>query len=104
MGLGFPFVYLVFVHGAAGSVAVLVVVFFLLGLVDLGLIGVRFGLVPLKVGASWVRHLHVAFARHFRFALVSGCGYSEGSRAYQGSRRRIPIVVVRVKVSGYGAG
>ena len=104
MGLGFPFVNLVFVHGAAGSVAVLAVVFFLLGLVDLDLIGVRFGLVPLKVGASWVRHLHVAFARHFRLALVSGYGYFEGSRAYQGSRRRIPIVVARVKVSGYGAG
>jgi hypothetical protein len=104
VSLGFPFVNLVFVRGAAGSVAVLAVVFFLLGLVDLDLIGVRFGLVPLVVDASRVRHFHVAFALRVRSALVNGCGYSGGSRAYQGCRRRIPIVVVRVKVSGYGAG
>ena len=104
VGLVFPFVNLVFVHGAAGSVAVLAVVFFLLGLVDLGLIGVRFGLVPLKVGASWVRRLHVAFARHVRFALVSRCGFFGKSRACRGSHRRIPNVVVGVRVPRYGAG
>jgi hypothetical protein len=97
-------VYLVFVLGAAGSVVVLAVVFFLSVWVGSGLVGYGLDVVMLVVGASRVRHLHVAFARHFRLALVSGYGYFEGSRAYQGSRRRIPIVVVRVKVSGYGAG
>ena len=91
-----------FVHGAAGSVAVLVVVFFLLGLVDLGMIGVRFGLVPLKVGASWVRRLHVAFARHVRFALVSRCGFFGKSRACRSSHHRIPILVGGLEMPRYG--
>ena len=103
VGLGVPFVCLVFVHGAAGFVVVLAVVFFLSVWVGSGLVG--FGLdVVLVVDASRVRHLHVAFALRVRSALVNGCGYAEGSRTYQGSRRRIPIVVARVKVSGYGAG
>jgi len=58
----------------------------------------------LLLGAPRVRHFRVAFALRVRSASVSGYGYFEGSRAYQGSRRRVPIVVVRVKVSGYGAG
>ena len=104
MGLGFPFVYLVFVHGAAGFVVVLAVVFFLSVWVGSGLVGFGLDVVLVVVDASRVRHFHVVFALRVRSALVNGCGYSEGSRAYQGSRRRIPIVVARVKVSGYGAG
>jgi len=101
-------VYLVFVHGAAGFVVVLAVVFFLSVWVGSGLVGFGLDAVMLVVDASRVRHFHVAFASTFalrvRSASVNGCGYSEWSRAYQGSRRRISIVVVRVKVSGYGAG
>ena len=104
MGLGFPFVCLVFVHGAAGFVVVLAVVFFLSVWVGSGLVGFGLDVVLVVVDASRVRHLHVAFALRVRSALVNECVYSEGSRAYQGSRRRIPIVVARVKVSGYGAG
>jgi hypothetical protein len=104
VGLGFPFVCLVFVHVAAGFVVVLAVVVFLSVWVGSDLVGFEHELVMLVVGAPRVRHFHVAFALRVRSALVNGCGYSEGSRAYQGSRRRIPIVVARVKVSGYGAG
>ena len=104
MGLGFPFVCLVFVLGAVGSVLVLAVVFFLSVWVGSGLVGFGLDVVLVMVDASRVRHLHVAFALRVRSALVNGCGDAEGSRAYQGSRRRIPIVVARVKVSGYGAG
>ena len=102
--MGFPFVYLVFVHEAAGFVVVLAVVFFLSVWVGSSLVGFGLYVVLVVVDASRVRHLHVAFALRVRSALVNGCGDAEGSRAYQGSRRRIPIVVVRVKVSGYGAG
>ena len=104
MGLGFPFVCLVFVHGAAGFVVVLAVVFFLSVWVGSGLVGFGLDVVLVRVDASRVRRFHVAFALRVRSALVNECGYSEGSRAYQGSRRRIPIVVARVRVSGYGAG
>jgi hypothetical protein len=102
VGLGFPFVCLVFVHGAAGFVVVLAVVFFLSVWVGSGLVGFGLDVVLVVVDASRVRHFHVAFADHVRSALVSGCGNSEGGRACRGSRHRIPIVVVRVKVSGYG--
>ena len=63
MGLGFPFVYLVFVHGAAGSVVVLAVVFFLSVWVGSGLVGFGLDVVLVVVDASRVRHLHVAFVR-----------------------------------------
>ena len=104
VGLGFPFVYLVFVLGAAGSVVVLAVVFLLSVWVGSGLVGYGLDVVMLVVDASRVRHFHVAFALRDPSALVNGFGYSEGSRAYQGCRRQIPIVVVRVEVSIYGAG
>ena len=66
--------------------------------------GVWVELVMLVVGAPRVRRFRVVFAFRVRSALVSGCGCSEGRRACQSSRHRIPIVVVREKVSGYGAG
>ncbi len=91
-----------FVHGGAGSIVVLAVVFFLSVWVGSGLVGFGLAVVLVMVDASRVRRFHVAL--RVRSALVNGCGYSEGSRANQGSRRRIPIVVARVKVSGYGVG
>ena len=59
MGLAFPFVYLVFVHEAAGSVVVLVV-FFLSVWVCSDLVGFGHELVMLVIGAPRVRHFHVA--------------------------------------------
>ena len=96
MGLGFPFVCLVFVHGAAGFVVVLAVVFFLSVWVGSGLVGFGLDVVLVVVGAPRVRRFRVVFAFRVRSALVSGCGCSEGRRACQSSRHRIPIVVVRV--------
>ena len=80
MGLGFPFVYLVFVYGAAGSVVVLAVVFFLSVWVRSGLVGFGLDKLMLVVDASRVRHFqfHVAFALRVRSALVNGLATLRG--------------------------
>ena len=83
---------------------VLAVVFFLSVWVGSGLVGFGLDVVLVVVDASRVRHLHIAFALRVRYALVNGCGYSEGSRAYRGSHHRIPNVVVGVRAPRYGAG
>ena len=59
--MGFPFVYLVFVHGAAGSVVVLAVVFFLSVWVGLGSVGFGLEVVMLVVGISEVNFLSQNF-------------------------------------------
>lgn len=66
--------------------------------------GFGFELVMLVVGASRVRHLHVALAHRVRSVLVSGCGYFGGSRARRVSHHRIPMVVVGMMVLRYGVG
>jgi hypothetical protein len=96
-------VYLVFVREAACSVVMYAVVSLLLVWAGSDLVGFGLELVGLARAASRVRHLHILSVLRICVA-SSQCGCSEGRRACQSSRHRIPIVVVREKVSGYGAG
>ena len=96
--------YLVLVREAAGSGVMYAVVSLLLVRADSGLVGFGLELVGLVGGASRVRRFHVVFAFRVRSALVSGCGFFGKGRACRGSHRRIPNVVVGVRVPRYGAG
>jgi len=96
-------VYLVLVREAAGSVVMYAVVSLLFVWADSGLVGFGLELVGLVGGASRVRHLHI-LSVHRMCVASSRCGFFGKSRAFRGSHRRIPNVVVGVRVPRYGAG